>query len=159
MASDHAVQIDYRIEGSFFHQFPVQPDKPRYSPVFSVEIDRGKIYAVDAFKQRGKAMVRRERNPYIGILFEKFPDNGYGHSDVSECRKAHGQDMFHGALPFGVKLRVQGRIVVHFHLPVDFHVLVAGCDLFQQAVYRTGEVFSLLQQDVQFLPAGLPVLI
>lgn len=158
MASDDAVQVDYRIERPFFHQLPVESDKSGYSPVPPVEIDREKIHPIDAFEQRGKTMMRSERDPYAGILFEKFPHDGYSHRYVPECRKAHGQDTFHRQLPFGVKFRVEGRIVVHFHLPVGFHVLGARGDLFQQPVYRAGEVFSLFQQDVQFLPAGLPVL-
>ena len=52
-----------------------------------------------------------------------------------------------------VQNRIQLRIVIHFHLFVNLHVLTPRGDIFEQLVDRRGQVVLLLPQYGQFSAA------
>ena len=57
--------------------------------------------------------------------------------------------MGHWELLFLVENGVGGRVVVHLHLTIDFHVLATCLNVFQQLVNGQREVALLLQQHVE----------
>lgn len=58
---------------------------------------------------------------------------------------------------FPIKYWVQGRVVVHLHLPVQVDESVACVNVFDQFVEAAGQVGFLLGQHGQFLRGPLPV--
>lgn len=51
---------------------------------------------------------------------------------------------------FFIKYGVGVGIVVHLHLTVDLHVFAAGCDVVEELVDGSGEIFALLQKYIEF---------